>query len=207
MTRDHQSSYSSARQVLRAAAPPLLTLGVLLVIGELALLDAWTTTFDTTRLVAAVLAGVWLVIAIAMAGHRVKRDSHAHQRLQELRDDTQAPGRALVHVQTLVSVSAAGQYAVVVNIATGYRYRLWLPEVHLPIGAYAVVEQRVVGVAVIDWVGQRTVDAAHRHERRHPERRDSGHQVRAAVADPADRDDARRLIEETEQFLKEQESI
>ena len=184
------------RRVLRAAAPPLLTLGTLLAVGEVSYLDAWSETVETSRLVATFVAGTWLAVTTAMTGYRTRSDAYAHRRLQELRDCAQSPGRALVHVETVAWRSQAGQHAVVVNVATGYRYRLWLPEADLPDGAFAVVEQRVVGVAVLDWVGRREVRAAHRHERRHP--------VLDADADREVRQDARRLVEETEQFLKKQ---
>lgn len=196
-------SSGDVRQLLRIVAPPVLALGALLVVGEVSPLDAWTTTLEASRRVVTVLAGAWLIIATGMAVHRTRRDAHAHKRLQELRDATQAPGRALVHVEAVAWRSQAGQHAVVVNVATGYRYRLWLSEADLPDGAYAVIERRETGVAVLDWVGRREVGAAHRHEGRHPGS-DGSHPVRVVVADPAVRDDARRLIEETEQFLKKQ---
>lgn len=196
-------SSSDLRHLLRIAAPPLLTLGVLLVVGEVSALGAWTTTLETSRRVATVLAGLWLVLAIGVAAHKTKRDERAHQRLQQLRDAAQERGRALVHVQTEVWSSGAGQHVVVVNIATGHRYGLWLPEVHVPTGAFALVEQRDLGVAVIGWAAQRTVDAAHRHEHRRPSPRNRSVHVRTSVDGPDDRDGARRLIEETEQFLKQ----
>lgn len=184
------------RQLLRIAAPPVLTLGALLVVGEVSPLGVWTTSLETSQRVAAVLAGLWLVLATGVEVHRTKRDAHAHQRLQQLRDAAQARGRALAHVEAVAWRSQAGQHAVVVHVGTGYRYRLWLPEADLPDGAYAVIEQRGVGVAVLDWVGRREVRAAHRHERRHP--------ALEADADREVRQDARRLVEETEQFLKKQ---
>lgn len=197
-------SSGDLRQLLRIAAPPLLTLGVLLVVGEVSPLGAWTTTLEISRRVATVLAAPWLVLAISVAAHKTKRDARAHQRLQQLRAAAQETGRALVYVQTEVWSSGAGQHVVVVNIATGHRYGLWLPEVQLQKGAFALVEQRDLGVAVIGWAAQRTVDAAHRHEHRHPSPRNRSVQMRASVDGPDDRDDARRLIEETEQFLKQQ---
>lgn len=196
-------SSRDVRHLLRVAAPPGLTIGVLLVIGELSFLDAWTSTFATTRRVATALAVLWFFVSTGTAGYRTRRNASANQRLQQLRAAAQAPGRALVEVLTVGWSSGAGQHVVVVNIATGHRYRLWLPEVPLPIGAFVVVEQRDHGVAVIDWAAQCTVDAAHRHERRYPTRGSSVH-VRASVDYPEDEDDARRLIEETEQFLRQQ---
>jgi len=197
------SSSLDPRPVLRAAALPLLFLGALLAVEELSFLDPWTETAETSRLVAMLGTAVWLLTAVAVTVCRLRRDTLAHQRLQELRDRSQASGRALVYVQTVVSSSSAGQHAVVVNVATGHRYRLWLPEVDLPIGAYVVIEQRVIGLAVLDWAGSRQVGAAHRYERRHPAREDSV-KVPPGGDDSEDRGDARRLIEETEQFLRQQ---
>jgi len=189
------------RRVLRAAAPPLLILGVLFLVGEVSWLDAWTTTFDTSRLVATFLAGFWLVAAVGVAVYRAQRDAHAHQRLRELRDRAQAPGMALVHVQTMVWSSSAGQHAVVVNVASGHRYRLWLPEAHLPIGAFALLAQRERGVVVLGWLDAGTVAAGHRHERR----------TQQPPADPCANlptpeqpveDAAALLVRETEEFLQ-----
>lgn len=184
---------------MRAAAPPLLILGVLLAIGELSFGELWTETVETSLLVGSLGAAVWLLTGVVVTGCRLRREMLAHQRLQELRDRAQASGRALVHVQTVMSSSSAGQHAVVVNVATGFRYRLWLPEVNLPIGAYAVIEQCVVGVAVIDWVGRRTVEAAHRHERHHA---NLGSATSALEKAPGDDDDAATLIRETERYLR-----
>ncbi len=191
-----RSTSRAVRQFLPIAVPPLLLLGALLAGGELSIPDDRMTAFGISRHAAAIVAGAWLTVATAMTRYRTRRAAHAHRRLQELRDAAKTPGRALAHVEAVAWRSQAGQHAVVVNVATGYRYRLWLPEADLPDGAFAVIEQRVVGVAVLDWVGRREVRAAHRHERRHP--------VLDADADREVRQDARRLVEETEQFLKKQ---
>lgn len=188
--------------MLRAAAPPLLILGALLAVGEVSDIDAWAKTVETSWLVAAAVAAAWLAVATGMTVYRTRRDGHAHRRLQGLRDAAQTPGRALVHVEAVAWRSRAGQHAFVVNVATGYRYRLWLPEVDLPDGAYAVIEQCVVGVIVIDWVGPRTVDAAHRHQRRQPAHIDRPHGVAAAETERLD--DAGQLITEVETYLKQQ---
>jgi len=190
------------RPLLRSAAPPLVFLGVLLAFGELSFEEPRTESAETSLLVGSLGAAVWLLAAVVVTGCRLRREMLAHQRLQELRDRTQASGRALVHVQTVVSSSGAGQHAVVVNVATGFQYRLWLPEVNLPIGAYAVIEQRAVGVAVIDWVGPRTVDAAHRDEQRVPAHIDIEPRS-AGAAETEQLDDAHQLITEVETYLKQ----
>ncbi|NCD20323.1 MAG: hypothetical protein EOL89_10140 [Actinobacteria bacterium] len=92
------------RQVLLAAAPPLLIFGALLAVGELSLLGARTATFETSRLVAAVVAGAWLTVTTGMTVHRTRRDAHAHRRLQELRDAAQTSGKALIHVEAVACI-------------------------------------------------------------------------------------------------------
>lgn len=197
----NRSSYK-VRQILRAVAAPSLTLGVLLAIEQLSFLATWMPTFEVPRRAAIALAGLWVVVATGIVGYRTRRDARAHQRLQQLRDAAQAPGRALVHLQTEVGSSGAGQQVVVVNIATGHCYRLWFPEAHLPVGSHVVIEQREVGVAVVDWLITNRVVAGHRHEARHTQPSASTAQpVELAHSRNAD-EEAAALIRETEDFLE-----
>lgn len=195
-------SSGEVRQLLRIVAPPVLALGALLVVGEVSPLDAWTTTLETSRRVATVLAGLWLVIAAGMAVHRTRRDAHAHKRLQELRDAAQTPGRALVHIEAVAWRSRAGQHAVVLNVATGYRYHLWLPETDLPIGAFALLEQGGCGVAVLDSIDARTVAAGHRHESRSAQQTAEAPSLDVLSPESQERDTVAILIRETEEFLR-----
>lgn len=195
-------SSGDVRQLLRIVAPPVLALGALLVVGEVSPLDAWTTTLEASRRVVTVLDGAWLIIATGMAVHRTRRDAHAHKRLQELRDAAQAPGRALVHVEAVAWHSRAGQHTVVVNVATGHCYHLWFPEAHLVVGSYVVIEQREVGVSVVDWLITDRVVAGHRHGARHTQSSASSPQsVELARSRNAD-EEAAALIRETEDFLE-----
>lgn len=193
----------AVRQFLPIAVPPLLLLGALLAVGELRVLEAWTKTVETLRLVATVVAGLWLITAIVLTGCRLRRDTRAHRRLQGFRDAAQVPGRALVHVQTMVWSSSAGQHAVVANVASGHRYRLWLPEAHLPIGAFALLAQGERGVVVLGWLDARTVAAGHRHERRtHQSPADPG--ANLPTPEHPVEDAAALLVREAEEFLQGQ---
>lgn len=192
------------RRVLRAAAPPLLTLGTLLAVGEVSYLDAWSETVETSRLVATFVAGTWLAVTTAMTGYRTRSDAYAHRRLQELRDAAQTPGRVLVHVEAVVWRSRAGQHAVVVNVATGYRYHLWFPEADLPDGAFALLERAGNGARVVDLLGAQVIEAAHHYER-------YARATRAVVAEdplhravPRQHDSVDTLVHEVEEYLKTQ---
>lgn len=203
-TRHH---LHDAGHCLRAAAPPILTLAVLTVTRSVLLTSPTPSAavghFLPVLGAAFVAAAVWFVAAVCWAATRPLRDRRAFQRLQHLREIAADPDRVLVHVQTVVWSSAAGQQVVVVNVATGETYRVWLPEGEVPVGAFALVEQRDLGVAVIDWVGRRTVEAAHLYKHRHPDHGEAAHQA-FFPSSPEYRDDVRRLIEEAEQFLKDQ---
>lgn len=195
-------SSSDLRQLLRTAAPPVLALSALVVVGEVSPLDAWTTTLETSRRVATALAVLWFVIATGTAGYRTRRDAHAHQRLQNLRDLATEPNRALAYLQTIVWRAAAGQQAVVVNVATGVLHPVWLPELSVPLGAFVVLERTNSGVSVVDWMNARQVEEAHSYERRHHITNGSGD---VNLLRQERRNDAVQLIEETEQYLREQE--
>lgn len=187
------------KRLLGVVVPPALTLGGVLVIGELSCLEAWTTNFETLLRATTVVAGLWLATATGMAVLRTRRDTHSHRRLQKLRELAAEPNRALVHVQTTVWSSAAGQHAGVVNVATGILHRVWIPEVTVPIGAFVVLQPTRSGVSIVDWMSPRRVDEAHRFERRHPTTSDP----RDLDVELALNDDVRRLIEETEHYLRQ----
>lgn len=199
-----RSTSRVVRQFLPIAVPPLLLLGALLAVGELSVLETWMKTADASRLVTTVAACLWLVAAIVVTGCRMRRDTRAHRRLQALREAAQVSGRALVHLQTVVWSSSAGQHAVVVNVASGHRYRLWLPEVHLPIGAFALLERAGNGARVVDLLGAQVIEAAHHYER-------YARATRAVVAEdplhravPRQHDSVDTLVHEVEEYLKTQ---
>lgn len=194
---------------LRTAAAPLLTLGVLALARTLHTESPSLAGIDELLLVAwraAVIATLlWFLVALIWAVTRPRRDRRAFQRLQHLRQMAAPPDRALVHVQTTVWNSTAGEYVVVVNVATGGTFRVWLPETKVPVGAFVVLERTDSGVSVVDWLSTAQVDAGHRHE----QRIDAGGIPRGSreteLHEPLDHGAALRLIEETERFLKEQE--
>lgn len=195
-----------AGHCLRAAGPPLLALSVLAIarttqaetpappvgVGEVVLV-AWRAAVLGTLL--------WFLVAVIWALTRPLRDRRAFQRLQHLREIARVPDRALVHVQTIVWNSAAGQHVAVVNVATGVTSRVWLPESAVPIGSYVVVERMDSGVRAIDHLSAHSVEAAHRSEGR-------SHEVRASDAHPTpppnarEESDAVTLIAEVEEYLR-----
>jgi len=142
---------------------------------------------------------------VIWAATRPLRDRRAFQRLQHLREIARIPDRALVHVQTIVWNSAAGQHVAVVNVATGVTSRVWLPESAVPIGSYVVVERTHGGVSVVDWRNAHQVEAGHRHEQRHAQQQFAA-KPRLGVPKPEQQneDDAALLIRETEEFLQGQ---
>lgn len=193
---------------LRASAPPLLTLGVLTLArtanAESPMSAAVDEPIGVAWRAAAFATLVWFLVAVSWTVNRPWRDRRAFQRLQHLREIATAPDRALVHVQTTVWSSTAGQHLIVVNVATGTTSRVWLPETTVPIAAFVVLERSNGGVNVVDSMNAHQVEAGHRHEQRHVAPRPS-RELRGDLPERDDRDDARQLIEETERFLKEQE--
>ncbi len=197
-----------AGHCLRAAAPPLLALSVLSLarttqeeapalggVGELVLV-AWRAAVLGTLL--------WFLVAVIWAASRSLRDRRAFQRLQHLREIATDPDRVLVHVQTIVWSSTAGQLAVVVNVATGGTSHVWLPEEAVPIGSFVALDGAGSGVLVVGMVKPNHVESAHRHERRHPAQRFTNVSVGCHSHEQGECDDGRTLVEETEQFLKGQ---
>lgn len=194
-----------AGHCLRAAVPAVLTLGVLTAMRSVfpasPTLGASAGALLLACHVATVAAGSWLVAAVGWAASRRWRDGRASRRLHHLRDLAAEPNRALVHLQTTLWSAAAGQHAVVVNVATGIQHRVWIAEMTVPIGAFVVLERTHHGAVVIGMMHARAVEAAHRHARRHSVTSDP---LNVNVPPPEPRDDVLQLIEETEQYLREQ---
>lgn len=192
---------------VRASAPPLLALGLLAfvraVCAECSLpaavdqfvLMAWRTSIIGTLL--------WFLSAVLWAVLRPRRDRRAFRRLQRLREMATSPDRALVHVQTSVWSSVAGQHVAVVNVATGVTTRLWLPETTVPAGSFVVLERTNAGVRVVDWMNAHEVKAGQCHQRRHAVRPITADQASVQLFEQEIHDDALQLIEETERFLRE----
>lgn len=191
-----------AGHCLRVASPPVLVLGLLTAVrtvepplmSEGVLGIAWQA--------ATVASTASLVVALAVAAVRPRRDRRARERLEHLRDLAAEPNRALVHVQTTIWSTAAGQHAVVVNIATGILYRVWLQTTWLPTGGFAVLEQRGGAVFVVDWMDACSVQAAQRHLCRSVGAREVEQPRKEAPPVTALAEDALQLIAETENYLR-----
>lgn len=192
-----------AGHCLRAAAPPLLTLGLLAAARSVHLESPMPSPLDRPVLLAwqasTVASALWLTAAMGCAATRSQRDRRAFQRLQALRDGSRSPDRALVHLWTAIWSSNAGQLVTVIDIATGRSHRLWLPEEHMPVGAFALLERLAARVRVVDWIDARAVGAGQRHERCHATA-DLG--TSAEVRVPCEQDNAAALIREAEEFLR-----
>lgn len=194
-----------AGHCLRVAAPPVLALAVLTATRSLFFANQRLplSAADSLQLAshgAIVAAASWLVASLCWSAARPWRDRRASQRLRHFRDLAAEPNRALVHLQTTVWSGAAGQHSIVVNVATGVPHRVWIAEMAVPIGAFVVLERADSGVSVLDWMNARQVKGAHRYERRHPLARDP----RDCDVDQERRDEVLQLIEETEQYLRQQ---
>lgn len=195
-----------AGHCLRAAVPPVLTLGVLTATRAVLLASPRLSPSAESLLQLAwhctiVAGGSWLVVSLCWAASRPWRDRRASKRLQHLRDLATEPNRALVHVTTVFGSNTAGQHAIVVNVATGISYRVWIPEMDIPVGAFAVLERSDSGVRHIAALLARRVEAAHRHESR---REPPGTSVEPGEppSQAGENTAATALISEIEAFLK-----
>jgi hypothetical protein len=155
-----------AGHFLRAAAPPVVVLGLLTAVRTVEPALVSDGVLGISWLAAAVASTAWLLIALAVAAARPRRDRRAHERLQQFRHLATQPDHALVQVQTTVWSTVAGQHAVVLNIVTGALHRVWLPETTVPVGAFAVLQRTGDGARVVARLSARSVEAAHRCERR-----------------------------------------
>lgn len=130
-----------------------------------------------------------------------------HGGIPQLREIATVPDRALVHVQTIVWNSAAGQHVAVVNVATGVTSRIWLSETTVAVGSFVVLERTDGGACALEWMRAHQVQAGHRHEQRDVAHRPRIVEPRMHLLERGHREAAKQLIAETEQFLKGQESI
>lgn len=200
-----------AGHCFHVVAPPLLALSALTLAGTtqgetLAPAGVGEVVFVAWR--AAVLGTLlWFIVAAIWAATRPLRDRRAFQRLQHLREIATVPDRALVHVQTIVWNSAAGQHVAVVNVATGVTSRIWLSETTVAVGSFVVLERTDGGACVLEWMSAHQVEAGHRHEQRRVAHRPCSVEPRMQLLEREDREAALQLIAETEQFLKGQESV
>ncbi|MBK8468249.1 MAG: hypothetical protein IPL45_00190 [Actinomycetales bacterium] len=198
------------RRYAAAARGPLLVLLVLLVLlalsvarpvvdglltgppgGQLPVAPAGgvvTYLLGTLGSVAVLAGSAWLGAAIVRAAPQPGRDAEAAGHLQSLRDRAVIEGRDLVEIDTRWATQA-GQQAVAINVCTGAVGDVWLPEVRLPDGAFALLARDGESAAIAAWASPEQVTATHRHQRpvavRKPSRgqRHSDKDGRAMVAE------------------------
>ena len=132
-------------------------------------------------------------------------DQRAADRLQVLRyRAAQHPGHLLVAIHDVLWVGPAGQRVHAVDVARGVVHDVWLPEVALPIGAFAVLDVTANPVRVVDWLDRAVLASARRHEARTAElRRARTHRDQRAAA-RRERGAARSLVQEAERLLDRQ---
>lgn len=113
------------------------------------------------------LAGfAWLVVAIVRAARQPALDAEAADHLQSLRDRAIIDRHDLVEIHHTRWATQAGQHAVAVNICTGAVGDVWLPEVHLPDGSFALLARDGKSAALAAWASPEQVTATHRYRRR-----------------------------------------
>jgi len=159
-----------ARRYLRAtAAPGLAVVAVLIVPGVLdgaspPLPAATERVFVVGWVCALAAVGTWLMRSVVVAALQPRRDWRASEHLQVLRDRSHAPGHMLVAIQHVTWIGAAGQQVHAMDVTRGTLHDLWLSEVALPVGAFAVVDLTADPIRLIDWLDARTVVLARRHD-------------------------------------------
>ena len=93
-------------------------------------------------------------------------DREADDRLQVLVDRTCLPDVHLVEVAATEQVSAAGQLANTIDLATGQGARLWFTQACFPPGSLVLVDDNHDTLRALDWMLPIEVQAAYRHRRR-----------------------------------------
>jgi hypothetical protein len=129
-------------------------------------------------------------------------DERAADRLQVLRNRAaQIPGHRLVAIHAVLWVGPAGQRVHAVDVVGGVVYDVWLPEVALPVGAFAVLDVASGAVRVVDWLDRAVLASARRHETRALARRRALAHREERTAARRERTDARTLVQEAERLL------
>ena len=122
----------------------------------------------TTAWSLAVLAMfAWLAVSLVRAARQPARDAEAADHLQSLRDRAIIEGHDLVEIHRTLWASQAGQQALSVNITTGQVSELWLPEVRLPDGSFAMITTTAGGhTNIVGWADPDQIASAHRDRHR-----------------------------------------
>lgn len=194
------------RRFARATAAPALAAAVITVTG---------VGLIQVGVVGAAAAAAWicgLIAALAWLGRNALteargrgRDERAADRLQVLRNRAaQYPGHLLVSIHDVVWVGPAGQRVHAVDVARGVVHDVWLPEVALPIGAFAVVDVTANPVRVVDWLDRAVLASARRHETRTSVRRRALAHREERTAARRERTAAQTIVQEAERLLDRQ---
>lgn len=195
------------RYVRAVAAAGLALVAVLLAPGVLD--RAWTALPPAADRVvvqawvcalAAVVA--WLIRAVVAATLQPRRDRHASERLQVLRDRSHAPARMLVAIQHVTWIGAAGQRVNALDVTRGTLNDLWLSEVALPVGSFAVLDLTTDPIRVIDWLDARAVVRARRHDALKAARKQQRSRSAERASDRRERAAVAQVIQEAERLLK-----
>lgn len=205
-----------AREVLtvlwryvRATAAHVIVVAAILSAGRvldgLSIADPPLTETAAAVWVGALAAAlVWLRRAVVVAAIQPRRDSRASERLQALRDRAQAPGHTMLAIQHVAWTGAAGQRVHALDITHGTVHDLWLSEVALPVGSFAVLDLTADPVRVVDWLDHSAVARASRHDALAATRH--RRLARRAKRDAArrERDAAAAVVQEAERLLRRQ---
>lgn len=195
------------RRYVRATAAPFTVVAAIL--SARRLLDGFPiTAAPLTEAAAAVWVGAlsaavaWLVRAIVVAVLQPRRDRRASERLQAIREHSHAPGHALLAIEHVAWIGAAGQRVHALDVRHGTVHDLWLSEVALPVGSFAVFDLTADPLRVIDWLDHPTVARARGHDALAAARQQRrARRPNRAVA-RRERDAAAAVIEEAERLLR-----
>jgi hypothetical protein len=194
------------RRFARALAAPALVVAVVTLTGagltHVAVVGAAPVAAWICGLIAAL---AWLVRNALNAARGPRGDERAADRLQVLRNRAaQNPGHLLVAIHEVLWVGPAGQRVHAVDVARGVVHDVWLPEVALPIGAFAVLDVTANPVRVVDWLDRAALASARQHEARAAvHRRALAHRDQRATA-RREWVAARSLVHEAERLLDRQ---
>ncbi|WP_456788352.1 hypothetical protein [Cellulomonas sp. P5_C5] len=150
----------------------------------------------------AVLIGLWLASCVWRTGRRPVLDRHAARHLQDLRDRADAAGWSLVCVVELRESSPAGQRVIAIDVRTGVADDIWLSEVCLLVGSYALVHRHGAGLDLVDNLDPSELLAARRDEAVRARRLDRVWGVSMRRRQRRQSRAARALVRATEDLLR-----
>jgi hypothetical protein len=194
------------RRFARAMAAPALVVAVVTLTGvgliRVGVVGAAAAAAWISGLIAAL---AWLGRNALTAARGPRSDERAADRLQVLRNRAaQKPGRLLVAIHDVLWVGPAGQRVHAVDVARGVVHDIWLPEVALPVGAFAVLDATISPARVVDWLDSAVLASARRHETRAAVRRRALAHRKERTAARRERTDAQTLVQEAERLLDRQ---